>query len=157
MLLSRLVTWHTNWHADDTFTWKLSGQVSWGIYRIAFVLLFDSPLEALFDSDYWSNLLQLIVDTPLGSKVRYPDSVGSPLQATLAMPPSRFGLRFTLLASGACTDSPSQAKLAVTFSGLSHLLETLIRKGWQDNYCQIIHWVGKAMLVTEKVIYINLL
>ena len=29
-----LGTWHTDWHTDGTFTWKLAGKVSWIIYRI---------------------------------------------------------------------------------------------------------------------------
>ena len=61
-LLSLLGIWHTNWHADGNFTWKLYEQVSWGLYMIAFVLLFDSPLESLFEYDSLSNFLQLIVD-----------------------------------------------------------------------------------------------
>ena len=107
LLFSWLVTWHTNWHADRTFTWQLSGQVSWVISRIAFVSLCYSPLESLFESYSWSNLIQLILYIPLGSKVRYPDLVGSPLRATLAVPPSGSGLRFPSLPPGAYTGSPS--------------------------------------------------
>ena len=48
-----------------------------------------SPLWDLLDSDTWPPVsLQLIVDIPPGSKVRYPDFVGSPLWDTLAVPPS---------------------------------------------------------------------
>ena len=48
-----------------------------------------SPLGALPD---YENLppvgLQLIMDIPPGSKVRHPDLMVSPLQATIAVPPS---------------------------------------------------------------------
>ena len=54
---------YTGWNADRIFTWKLSGQVSWGISRIAFVLLFVSPLADLFDPEPWYNILQLIVES----------------------------------------------------------------------------------------------
>ena len=48
-----------------------------------------SPLRALIDSKTWPHVgPQLIVDTPPGSKVIYPELVVSPLQATLAVPPS---------------------------------------------------------------------
>ena len=62
LLFSWIGTWYTVWNADRSFTWKLSGQVLWGIYRIALVILFASHIEALFDSDYWSYVLQLSVD-----------------------------------------------------------------------------------------------
>ena len=119
LLFSLLGTWHTNWHAYGNFNCKLSGQVSLGISKIAFVLLFDSPLEALFDSDSWSNFLQLILDIRLQSKIRYPDLVGSTSQAKVVVPPSVYGLRFSSLPSRTCPDSPSQTKLAVTYSVLS--------------------------------------
>ena len=124
-----LGTWHTNWHDYETFTYQLYGQVSWGISRIAFVhFFFNSPLRDLFDSDSWSNFLQLIVYIPLGSKVRYSDLVGSSSWDTLVVPPSGYGLRFHLLPSGACPDFPSQANLAMTFSGFSPTLPRWLRR-----------------------------
>ena len=57
LLLSCLGIWNTDWKADGNFTWKLSGQVTWGISRIVFILLFVSPLQALFESYSWYNVL----------------------------------------------------------------------------------------------------
>ena len=71
------------------------------------------------------------MDIPLGSKLRYPDLVGSPSRATLAVPPSRSGLSFPSLPSGACPDSPSQVKLAVNFSGLLPILPRRLGRSWQ--------------------------
>ena len=94
LLFSWLGTWHNTWYSDGTFTWQLYGQVSWGISRISFVLLFDSTLEALFEYYTGFNFIQFIVDIPLGSKVRHPDLFGSPSQATISAPPSGSGLGF---------------------------------------------------------------
>ena len=69
LLLRLLGTWHTYWHADGTFTWKWSWNVSWRIPRIAFGLLFGSPLGDLC-SESWFIVLELIADNPPGSKVR---------------------------------------------------------------------------------------
>ena len=88
LLFSWIGPWNTYWQDDGTFTWELSRQVYWGISRISFVLLFFLPLEALFDSGSWSNVLQFNGEIPPGSKVRYPDVVVSPLRATLVVPPS---------------------------------------------------------------------
>ena len=65
-----------------------------GIVNYPFGLLMGfelgSPLGDMLYSETWTNVgLQLIVYIPPGSKVRYPDLMGSPLQATPAMPPSR--------------------------------------------------------------------
>ena len=57
LLLICLGILNTDWKYDGTFTLKLSGQVYWEIYRIVFVLLFVSPLQALFDSNSWYNVL----------------------------------------------------------------------------------------------------
>ena len=47
------------------------------------------PLGYLLDYEIWTPVvLQLIVDIPPGSKVRYPDLVGSPSQYTIDVPPS---------------------------------------------------------------------
>ena len=73
LLFSWLGTWRTNWHFEGSFNWKLSGQGSWGISWIVFLLLFDLTLEALFESDSWYNFFQFIVDISLGSKVGYPN------------------------------------------------------------------------------------
>ena len=91
-------------------------------------IFFNSPLRDLFDSDSWYNFLQLIVYIPLGSKVRYSDLVGSSSWDTLVVPPSGSGLRFHLLPSGACPDFPSQANLAMTFSGFSPTLPRWLRR-----------------------------
>ena len=71
------------------------------------------------------------MDIPLGSKLRYPDLVGSPSRATRTVPPSRSGLSFPSLPSGACPDSPSQVKLAVNFSGLLPILPRRLGRSWQ--------------------------
>ena len=56
------------WHLANklSFTSKLAGQVSWGLSRISFVLLFLLSLKYLFDSDYWYNFLRLIMIIPPG-------------------------------------------------------------------------------------------
>ena len=131
LLFVLLGTWHTNWHADVTFNSQLYGQVSWRISGIVFVILFYSPLEALFESDSWYNFLWLVVDVPLVSKVRYTYLVGSPLRATLAVPHSGSVLMFPSLPSGACPDSPSQAKIAVNFSCSSLILPRWCGSIWQ--------------------------
>ena len=71
------------------------------------------------------------MDIPIGTKVRYPDLVGSPSRATLAVPPSGSGLRFPSLPSGACTDYPLQSKLDVTFSGFLPILPLWRGKSWK--------------------------
>ena len=40
LILIRLGTWHTNFHIDGTFTWKLDGKVSCVNLRIDFAILF---------------------------------------------------------------------------------------------------------------------
>ena len=82
-VFSWIDTWHVNQHNDGTFTWNIYGQVSWDISRISYVLLFDSPLGDLFGSEFWYNVLKLIVDSPPQSIGRCPDLVVSPLQDTL--------------------------------------------------------------------------
>ena len=99
------------------FTWKLSGKVSWGISRIDFILLFFSPLEALFEPESWYTVLQLIMEIPTGSKVRYPDLVGSPSQATLLVPTSWFCPNFPPPPSILWLTSTSLSMLADTLSG----------------------------------------
>ena len=88
----------------------------------------------MFDSYSWYKLIQLIVDIPLGSKVRYPDLSCSPLQSTLAVPPSWYGLRFTSLPPGGYTGSLFQTNLAVTFSGFSPILHR--RRGCSWQFCK---------------------
>ena len=70
LLFSWICTWHTDFHSYGILNYQLSGQVYWGIYRIDSVILFGSHLGELFDSESWSNELQLIVWIPPGSKVR---------------------------------------------------------------------------------------
>ena len=74
---------------------------------------------------------QLIVENPPGSKVRYPDLVGSPLRTILAVHPSESGLIFPSLPSGACPNYPFQAKLDMTFSGLSPIIHRWCGCSWQ--------------------------
>ena len=78
-----------------------------------------SPLGYLLDYDTWIPVgLQLIVEIPTGSKVRYPDLVGSTSQATLAVTPSGSCPKFPLPPYGTCLNYTSQAMIAVTLSGL---------------------------------------
>ena len=73
-----------------------------------------SPLGALLDSETWIPVvLQLILGIPPGSKVRYPDLVGSTLQATAVVPPSGSCPNFT---SRTCLKYTLQSTLAVTLS-----------------------------------------
>ena len=52
--------------------------------------------------------LQLKADIPPVSKSRYPDFVGSPLQATLAVPPAQYGAIVSLPPSGLRTILPQR-------------------------------------------------
>ena len=63
------------------------------------------------------NTSQLIVDIPPGSKLRYPELVGSPSWATLAVPPWWFCPNFTPPPSGVCLTSPSWATLDANIYG----------------------------------------
>ena len=74
---------------------------------------------------------QLIVETLAGSKVRHIESFGSPLRPTLAVYPLGSGLMFPSLPYRACPNYPSQAKLAVTFSGFSPILPRQRGRSWQ--------------------------
>ena len=59
------------------------------------------PLEYLIVSDPNNHVyLQVVVDNPPGSKVRYPDSVVSPLRATLAVSSIVSGANFVLPSYG---------------------------------------------------------
>ena len=58
----------------------------------------------------------LIVDTPNGLNLRYPNLVGSLLRSTLAVPPSVSCSKFPPPPSEMCPTSPSQSTIAVTLS-----------------------------------------
>ena len=81
------------------------------------MLLFDSPLGNFFGSGFLSNVLKLIVDSPPQSKGRYPDFVGSPLQATLAVPSSGSCFQFLTPISGTYPNYTLLNTLAVNFYG----------------------------------------
>ena len=117
LLFICLGTCHADWNTDGTFAWQLYGQISWGIYRIDFVLLFLSPVGALFDSYSWNNFLQFIMDIPPGSKVTYPDLVGNLLRYTPAVPTSVSCPIFPPPPYRTWLTSSSRATLAAALSG----------------------------------------
>ena len=61
--------------------------------------------------------LQFILDIPRGSKVKYPNSFGSPLQATIVVTPAGSGVKFISYLYGICLTYTSQATHAVSLSG----------------------------------------
>ena len=61
--------------------------------------------------------IQLIVDIPPRSKLRYPDFVGSPLQAILAVPTSGSCPKVSPPPSGMCLTPTLREKISVTPSG----------------------------------------
>ena len=87
--------------------------------------------------------LQFIVDIPLVSNVSYPDWVGSPLQYTIALPPSRYCPKFLTPTSGTCMTSPSRSTLAATLYGAWTTLPWLCGHIWHwrkarcDNKVQV--------------------
>ena len=91
----------------------------------------SSPLEALLDSDTWTPVgLQLIVEIPSGSNVRYPDLVSSPSRATLEVPPSGSCPKFPPPPSETGLTHPSQEKLSATLSGAQHTLTWQCGSSW---------------------------
>ena len=82
-----------------------------------------SPLGDLQYYDTWTPVgLQFIVDIPLGSKVRYPDLVVSPLRATLSVPPSVYFSVVPPPPSGKFPTSSFQSTFDVTLSLVPDLL-----------------------------------
>ena len=61
----------------------------------------------LIDSETWPHVdLQLIVEIPSGSKVRYPDFVVSPLHSTVIVRTLGYCPRFPTPTSGTCLTYP---------------------------------------------------
>ena len=76
-----------------------------------------SPLGGPLDSDTWPPVgIHFIVVIPSGSKVRYPEFLGSPSRATLTVPPSISCSKFPPHPSGKCPTSPSQDTISATLS-----------------------------------------
>ena len=52
---------------------------------------------------------------------------------------------------------PAPTQGMISSSQVSVVLESLIHQGWREKAHELICKVGKATLITEKVIYITLL
>ena len=52
------------------------------------------------------SILQMILDSPLGPKVRYPDFLGYPFRSTLALPLVGYGTKFVRSIPGLCPTIP---------------------------------------------------
>ena len=121
------------WCMSKPFVRLILDWYSWWDSWIMTGIWTPPPLWDLIVSETWPPVgLQLIVDIPTVSKVRYPDLVVSTLRATLAVTPSVSYPKFLPPTSGTCLTYTSQTTLAATISGAWPTLPW--RCGWSMNW-----------------------
>ena len=129
------------WDSPSIGVWVKSFQDSFGVGIVDDLVVLwlgselGSPLWDLLYSETWPPVgLQLIVNIPHGSNLRYHAFVGSSSRDTLAVPPSWSCPKFLTPHYGTCLTYPSRSTLAVTLSGV--LLTLPWRRGRSCNYCK---------------------
>ena len=118
-LLGPLVGWDSHSLGVKFNLLKDSSRISVAVEPVGFWLGYELGLSLgdLIDSETCPPVgLQLIVDIPPGSKVRYPDLVVSPSRATLVVPPSGYYTKFLPPPSGTCLTYLLRAVVAANIS-----------------------------------------